>query len=147
MHKVIVGVCVVEDGKILMVQEAQKKAYKLWNFPAGHLDPNEDMFIGAIREAKEETGFDVELTGMLPIINYAMNDDQLIRISFMANRVSGEINYDKNEILDVKWIPIEELEAMTEELRGPTLNKQIIADIKANNVYPLEVINNMVEME
>ena len=104
MHKIIVGVCIVEDGKILMVQEAQEKCYGQWNFPAGHLDPNEDIFIGAKREAKEETGFDVELTGVLPIFNYAREDDQLIRISFMAKRISGEISYDKNEILDVKWI-------------------------------------------
>lgn len=148
MHKIIVGVCIIEDGKILMVQEAQKKCYGQWNFPAGHLDPNEDICEGARREAKEETGFDVELIGVLPIFNYAREDDQLIRISFMAKKVGGEISYDKNEILDVKWIPIEELEKMTDkELRAFKCNREIISDAKTNNVYPLGVIKNMVDMK
>ena len=144
MHKVIVGVCVVEDGKVLMVKEAKKKCYGKWNFPAGHLDRNEDIFVGAVREAKEETGFDVELTGMLPIINYSGEDDELIKISFMAKRISGEVEYDKNEILEVKWIPIEELEKMTVELRGFNCNMETIKDIKTNRVYPLEIIKNII---
>lgn len=36
--KVIVGGIVEKDGKYLLVQEAQKKCYGKWNFPAGHLD-------------------------------------------------------------------------------------------------------------
>lgn len=33
--KVIVGVVVENDGKILMLQEAKKKAYGQWNIPGG----------------------------------------------------------------------------------------------------------------
>ena len=146
MHKIVVGVCVVEEGKVLMVQEAQEKCYGQWNFPAGHLDPNEDILIAAKREAKEETGFDVELIGLLPIINYAGKEDRLIRISFMAKRVSGEINYDKNEILDVKWFSFEELEKIDDkELRGKCI-REIIVNVKAKKIYSLEVIKNIIEI-
>ena len=39
--KVIVGGIIEKNGKYLLVQEAKKKCYKKWNFPAGHLDFNE----------------------------------------------------------------------------------------------------------
>lgn len=65
--KVIVGTVIEKDGKYLLVQEAQEKCRGKWNLPAGHLDPGETMVDGAKREAKEETGCDVELTGVCQI--------------------------------------------------------------------------------
>lgn len=143
MKKIVVGVCIKKDGKILMVQEARKDIYKLWNFPMGHLDDGETIFEGAKREAKEETGYDVELTGIISIQNFENKD--LIKITFSGNVISGNILYDKNEILDVKWIPIEELEDMSDkELRAYNSSLDIIRDAKENKQYPLEVIKNLV---
>ncbi len=67
--KVIVGGIIEKNGKYLLVQEAKEKCYKKWNFPAGHLDFNESLEQGAIREIKEETGCDVELDGVCYIAN------------------------------------------------------------------------------
>lgn len=50
--KVIVGGIIEKEGKYLLVQEAKKKCYEKWNFPAGHLDFNESLEQGAIREIK-----------------------------------------------------------------------------------------------
>lgn len=145
MRKIIVTVCIKENDKLLMVQEAQQKAYKLWNFPAGHLEDREDVFIDAIREAKEETGFDVELVSLISIQNYLKKDEEILRINFNAKIISGEISFDKNEILDVKWIPISELENMTdEEIRGTSTILDIVKDIKTNKEYPLEIIKNII---
>lgn len=142
MKKIVVGVCAKKDGKILMIQEAREDIYKLWNFPMGHLDEGETIFEGAKREAKEETGYDVELTGIISIQNFKNKD--LIKITFSANVLSGDISYDKNEILDVKWIPIEELENMSDkELRAYNSSLDIIRDAKENKQYPLEVIKNL----
>lgn len=141
---IIVGVVIRKENSMLMVQEAKKICYGQWNFPAGHLDLNENIFDAAKREAKEETGYDVELTGLVSIQNYSRNDDQLIRITFNANIVSGEIKYDTDEILDVKWIPIQTLENMNEsEIRGKTMIFDILNDVKDNKNYPLEVIKTL----
>lgn len=142
MRKIIVGVCIKKDGKILMVQEARKDVYKMWNFPMGHLDDEETIFEGAKREAKEETGYDVELTSIISIQNYTNKDN--IKITFNANIISGDILYDKNEVLDVKWIPIEKLENMSDkELRAYNSSIDIIRDAKQNVQYPLEIIKNL----
>ena len=56
---VIVGGIIEKDGKILLVQEKKKSCYGKWNIPAGHLEPNESIMHGAIREIKEETGMEI----------------------------------------------------------------------------------------
>lgn len=137
---VIVTVCIKEKDKFLIIQEGIPKAYGLWNLPGGHLDDNESIIDGAIREAKEETGLDIELTGILSIQRSLVNEN-IVRIVFNAKKISGTITYDKNEILDCKWITIEELKKMNiNTLRGSDTFLDIVEDIKDNKNYSLEMI-------
>lgn len=143
--KTIVSTVVNKNGKLLMVQEAQKKCYGQWNFPAGHLDENEDVFEGAKRETKEETGYEVKLTSILSIQNYInKKNEQIIRINFNAEIISGEIEFDKEEILNVKWIPLEELNNMDDEkIRAVDTIRDIVNDIENRVEYPLDIIKNI----
>ena len=140
MDKVIVvGVCIKDNDSLLMVQEAKDDIKGLYNIPAGRLDSNESIFEGAIRETKEETGYEVKLDSIL-CIQY-LEKKNILKIIFNATIISGSINYDKNEIMDIKWIPIEELESMTEkELRSYESNISIIKASKNNNSYPMDII-------
>jgi len=145
MKKIIVGTCIRQDNKILMVQEAKQKVYGKWNFPAGHLEDNEDIFDGAIRETKEETGYDVKLTGALPIINYIDGDADILRVTFIAEIVGGSLTFNKDELLDIKWIPINEIKQMTNiELRAYPCNMDILQSIEAGISYPLEIFKNII---
>lgn len=108
--------------------------------PGGHLDDNESIIDGAMREAKGETGLDVELTGILSIQRSLVNEN-IVRIVFNAKKISGTITYDKNEILDCKWITIDEFEKMNiDTLRGSDTFLDIVKDIKDNKNYSLEMI-------
>ncbi len=106
---VIVGGVVEKDGKYLLVQEAQKRCRGKWNIPAGHLDPNETIFDAAKREIKEESGFDVELTGVCQIGNQKREDDIFVSVIFATKVICGDIKFDPNEILDAKWFTYEEI--------------------------------------
>lgn len=86
--KVIVGGIIEKNGKYLLVQEAKKKCYKKWNFPAGHLDFNESLEQGAIREIKEETGCDVELNGVCYIANRILENDLFV-IAFIVYKITN----------------------------------------------------------
>lgn len=142
--RVIVGGILRKENKILLVQEAQQKAYKLWNFPAGHLDDGETIFDGAIREIFEECGCKVKLTKLLPIISSKERD--MVRITFLTEILEENIQFDPSEILDVKWVEIEEIKNEYKDvLRGPDMMLEIIRQLEENEVYPLEVIRNFVE--
>lgn len=141
MH-IIVGGVLEKEGKVLLVQEAKKKCYKKWNIPAGHLDCNETLMQGAIREIREETGYDVELTGILNIANRVMKDDILVTIIFSTKIVRETSDYMTEEILDRKWYDYDDiLNNMDEDLRDLNFVKQPIANLKNNQIVPIDVIN------
>lgn len=139
--KVIVGGIIEKDGKYLLVQEAKKKCYKKWNFPAGHLDFNESLTEGAIREIKEETGCDVELNGICYIANRIMEDDLFVMIAFNCKLINENITFDKEEILDVKWFEYNEIVSnMEEKLRGSYI-KTAVMNNKQKLIAPIEIVN------
>ena len=143
---VIAGCVIVRDNKILMVKEAKKKCYGQWNFPAGHVDEGELITDAAIREAYEETGCRVKLTGVLPIGNAVLdNNETLIAVSFTADIIEENIKFDENEILDVKWIDIEKVKNMTEqELRSYHRKIQYIKYLEDKKIYPLEIFDDRI---
>ena len=142
---VIAGCYVVKDNKILMVKEAKKICYGQWNFPAGKVEENELITEAAIREVYEETNCKVKLTGVLPISTIIFPDGETaILIEFTADIIEENIKFDENEILDVKWIDIEEVKNMSErELRGYDTSIQLIKDFEDKKVYPIEIFNNI----
>lgn len=100
--KVAVG-CVVrrQDGKYLMVQEAQPHVYGLWNIPAGHVDKGESIEQAAVREAKEEFGYDVKLGRKIDI--YQETIESPVRHAFVATITGGQLKAQPGEILDADW--------------------------------------------
>ena len=139
--KVIVGGIIEKDGKYLLVQEAKKKCYAKWNFPAGHLDFNESLEEGAIREIKEETGCDVELDGVLYIANRILEDDLFVMIVFNAKLIKENIEFDKEEILDVKWFDYDEIiNKMNGMLRGNYVRTSVINQ-KNNLIAPIDIVD------
>lgn len=142
--KVIVGAVIEKDGKYLLVQEAQEKCYKKWNIPAGHLDFNESIEQGVIREVKEETGCDVELNGILYIANKIVEDDIFVMIIFSTKLINENIKYDKNEILDVQWFSYDEIiNEMDDKLRKLDYIKTSINNHKNNIVGTINLLNTL----
>lgn len=141
---VIAGCVIVRNNKILMVKEAQKKCYGQWNFPAGHVEEFEKITEGAIRETFEETGCKVKLTGVLPICSVDLKSGETgVMVRFTADILEEDIKFDTEEILDVKWINIEEVKSMTEqELRAYDINTKCIKNFEENKIYPLEIFDD-----
>ena len=139
--KVIVGGIIEKEGKYLLVQEAKKKCYEKWNFPAGHLDFNESLEQGAIREIKEETGCDVKLDGVCYVANRILEDDLFVMIVFNAKVINENIEFDKEEILDVKWFDYDEIvNKMESMLRGNYVRTAVINQ-NNNLVAPIDIVD------
>ena len=113
---VVAGVVIKKDGKYLLVQEKQERAYGLWNLPAGRVDVGDTIEETAIKEAKEEVGLDVELVRKLGIWQKTATEPP--KHAFEVKIVSGELNYPEDEILDARWFSFEEIKKMKDKLRG-----------------------------
>ena len=140
MGKIIVGGVLRRDNKYLLVQEAQENCRGKWNIPAGHLDPNETIFEGAKREIFEESGFNVELTGVAYIANRVMSNDEFIGFVFSTEILSGEIKINPSEILDIKWFTYDEIINMGDKLRSNDLITEAITAVEENELLDIGII-------
>ena len=60
------GVLVTDaGGRLLLLRRAREPWQGRWDIPGGFCDGDEHPLEAAVREAREETGFDVEVTGFL----------------------------------------------------------------------------------
>ena len=138
--QIIAGCVITRNNKVLMVKEAKEECYGQWNYPAGHVEEFEKITDAAQRETFEETGCKVRLTGVLPIQTIIVKGQTHIIVSFTAEMIEENKSFNKEEILDVKWIPIEEINHMKpEELRAYKINKKTIENKQAGRIYPLEI--------
>ena len=122
MEKEIVKVAVVacavikKGGKYLLVQEKQQIAYGLWGFPGGRVDVGDTIEQTAVKEAKEESGYDIELIRKIDIFQKLATEPP--KHIFEARIVGGELQYPDDEILDAKWFIFDEIKEMKGKLRG-----------------------------
>jgi 8-oxo-dGTP pyrophosphatase MutT (NUDIX family) len=115
---IVAGVVIKKDGKYLLVQEncPGSKIHGLWNFPAGKAEEGDTIEETAIREAKEESGYDVELIRKLAI--FQANTKTPAKHAFEAKIIGGELNYPKEEILNARWFTWQEIQNMSGKLRS-----------------------------
>ena len=137
---IIVGGILEKDGKYLLVQGAREKWYGKWDLPAGHLGSNETIFEATKREIKEESGLDVELTGVCQIGNEKRKDEIFISIIFSTKVLSDNIKFNPNEILDVKWFSYEELLSMKQQLRIEKMILGAIDNMRNQLIAPISIV-------
>ncbi len=110
----IVAGCVIrQDDKYLLIQEKQPKVYGLWNLPAGYVDKNEEVDRAAIREVKEETGYDVELDGLIGLYHETTRGS--LKHIYKAHIVGGELKIPEDEILNARWLTYDEVNKLHDD--------------------------------
>jgi 8-oxo-dGTP pyrophosphatase MutT (NUDIX family) len=95
----------------------RRKDNALWALPAGIMELGESIGATAIRETREETGFDIEIDGIVGIysdprnvVAFGKGDvRQQINICFRG-RVTGGSLRCSGESTDVRWVAREELD-------------------------------------
>lgn len=118
---VTVATVVPRAGQFLLVEETVRGQLVL-NQPAGHLDPDETLQNAAVRETLEETGWDVELTGLLAVQQWTSvsSGDQFIRFTFAAQPLLHHPDRALDAgIVRALWLSRDEIVASTERLRSP----------------------------
>jgi len=70
------AVVVNEEGEVLLARRAVKPFRGIWNMPGGFLEKDEHPRDAALRELKEETGLEIEITDFIGIFMDKYNDPE-----------------------------------------------------------------------
>jgi ADP-ribose pyrophosphatase YjhB (NUDIX family) len=112
--KVDVRSAVFKDGKILLVQETTDKC---WAMPGGWADVGDIPSEVAVRETKEESGFDVKPVKVIGVYDANRLGGRLelfhaFKIIFLCELIGGEAK-TSDETLDVKFFSLDELPVLS----------------------------------
>ncbi|MCB2342503.1 NUDIX hydrolase [Clostridium estertheticum] len=143
---IIAGCVILDNNKILMVQQGKGEIRGLWNFPSGRLESNEKILTAATREVEEETGYKILVSGLLGIYNFlSVTNDQVIMFCYVGQVASGILKYDNNEIINAKWLSIDEISKLSnDKLRSYRLIRKIVDDLRNKSTLSLDIINDMI---
>lgn len=97
------------NGRLLLIHKVDND---LWALPGGGMELGESIADAAIREVAEETGVNVELTGLVGIYtdpgHVMAYDDGEVRqefsVCFHARSTGGEPRKDGSETKAVRWV-------------------------------------------
>jgi 8-oxo-dGTP pyrophosphatase MutT (NUDIX family) len=141
---VTVATVVVDRGRVLCVEERSNGGLVI-NQPAGHLEPDESLEHAALRETREETGWDVRLTAFIGAYQWQAPGQagdagrHYLRMAFAAE----PLRHDRTRTLDdgivrAMWMTPAELLAERDRHRSP-LVWRVVADHLAGQRYPLSL--------
>lgn len=143
---VTVACVIAREGRFLLVEE-NIRGKRLLNQPAGHLEADETLFDAALRETREETGWDVALSDFIGVYQWANRDADrhFLRFAFAAT----PLRHDPTRTLDFGiertiWLCRDEIAAAGDRLRSPMVLRNV-DDWLAGKRAPLDAIVSMLE--
>ena len=139
MFEVLVETVIAKDNKILMVKETKEEVKGLLNLPAGHLEKNETLIEGALREIKEETGMDAKIISFIDTQYFTRKEKDYITFVFQGELVEKDESF--NNELDFDFYDIEYLKENKSLLRNENLIISAINKINTGNRQSVDILN------
>jgi ADP-ribose pyrophosphatase YjhB (NUDIX family) len=114
--KVAVGTIIHVEGtsqasgtsadRVVLVRRAIEPGFGRWVFPGGYVDRGEPIEVAAVREAREESGLDVRLEGLVNLYSYAGRAPVII--VYAATAIGGTLCPD-DECSDARLFGMDEI--------------------------------------
>jgi 8-oxo-dGTP pyrophosphatase MutT (NUDIX family) len=140
---VTVAAVIEQDGKFLLVEEHTSQGL-LFNQPAGHLEPDESLIAGVVREALEESARDFEPQYLIGIYRWHSQSSETtyLRFAFGGRVISHHPERQLDEgIVHAIWMSPDEIRATRHRHRSPLI-LQCVEDYLAGKRYPLEILTH-----
>jgi 8-oxo-dGTP diphosphatase len=108
--RVRVAVCILDGDRILLVQHL-KNSRRYWLLPGGGVEVGETLAETALRELREETGYDIELGRLLLVCeSLEPKGRHLVNLVFAGEIRGGSLRAGLDgRLVDAGWEPLDDL--------------------------------------
>ena len=114
---------IVDDQDRLLLSLWNEGPEPQWTMPGGGVELHETPEEGAVRELREETGYDVVLGRLLGVDTWVVPAEQRyrpparplknVRVLFEGEVVGGELTFEVDGTTDeARWIPLDEVRSL-----------------------------------
>jgi ADP-ribose pyrophosphatase YjhB (NUDIX family) len=118
----VAAYAVIVDGSRVLLAHWNQNGRSGWTLPGGGIEPGEDPSDAAVREVREETGFDAELDALIGVDSRVIPDSQRVagsgplhalRIVYRAHIVSGELSNERDGSTDeARWFELSAIRSL-----------------------------------
>lgn len=99
--------------EVALIARYDRRHRLVWSLPKGHVEQGETVEEAALREVTEETGITAAIVAPLGVIDFwfAVEDRRIHKTvhHFLMRYLSGEINDDDVEVVDVAWVRFDDV--------------------------------------
>ena len=110
------------DPQSVEVACIHRPHYDDWSLAKGKVDPGESLVAAAVREIKEETGFDVRLGKLIGKTVYPVKNTTKVVYYWTGQVIGGEF-VPNGEVDEIRWLTVD----AAKELMSYDLDRQVLA--------------------
>jgi 8-oxo-dGTP diphosphatase len=139
--RIRVALLILDGDRILLVQHL-KDGRRYWLLPGGGVEPGETLAAAAVRELREETGYEVEV-GPLVLLCEAIEPRgrHLVNVVFAGTIRSGSLCAGRDHrLVDAAWEPVE---ALAELEMFPPIGTEVLGCCRDGPHGAVRVLGNV----
>lgn len=120
-----VDIAILDDDRIVLIRRKNDPFKGFYALPGGFVEYGERVEDAALREAREETGLDVELLGIVGVYSDPGRDPRghVVSICFAARKTGGELR-GGSDASHAQWFRLDELPKLAFD------HEKILEDVK-----------------
>ena len=108
-----VGVVCLRGDSVLLIRRGTPPRRGEWSLPGGRIEPGERAMDAALRELREETGVEAEITGLIDVVDGVFPEAgrHYVLIDYAARWLAGE-PVAGDDADEARFVALEEVTAL-----------------------------------
>jgi 8-oxo-dGTP diphosphatase len=108
-----VGVVCLRGDEVLLIRRKNPPRRGEWSLPGGRIESGERAVDAALRELREETGVEAEITGLLDVVDGLFPDvgRHYVLIDYAARWLAAE-PVAGDDAAEARFVPLDEVDAL-----------------------------------
>jgi len=144
---VTVAAIIEQEGRFLLVEETTETGI-MFNQPAGHLEPGEDLITAVQREVWEETAWKFEPEALVAIQLWRRTPEQpsFVRFCFCGQAHSHNPSQKLDaDILATHWLTQQDIATRQSQWRSPLVMESVNQYLRGQR-YPLSLLQSFLDL-